>query len=103
MTLQQGEKVATTEVPTKKIHGNYILLQQKIIAINDVSTIKVMQLNHTTTNKTVAFTYIQPKIYTKMHFAFLLGIKCYAKELYFTSVTSEPKLTTIIFVSCLIY
>jgi hypothetical protein len=34
-----------------------------------------------------------------MHFAFLLGIKCYAKELYFTYVTSEPKLTTIIFVS----
>jgi hypothetical protein len=61
---------------------------KKIIAINDVATIKIMQLNHTTTNTTVAFR---------------LGIKCYVKELCFAYVTSEPKSTAIIFVSCLIY
>jgi hypothetical protein len=51
MMLQQGENVATTEVPTEYIHGNCILLQQKIIAINDVTTTKIIQLNNTTTNK----------------------------------------------------
>jgi hypothetical protein len=51
MMLQQGENVATTEVPTKYIHGNCILSQQKIIVINDVATTKIIQLNSTTTNK----------------------------------------------------
>jgi hypothetical protein len=65
---------------------------KKIIAIDDVATIKIMQPNHITTNKNVAITYIQPIIYTTMHFVFLLGIIYYAKRIIFRICNIRTKI-----------